>query len=780
MSLKLFILQPEVVFAAQVLMAEISYPLADITFGSVTIGGATENPAINALAGYTVLFGSAPGLEDRGRSFIRRTSVFDDLLFIGYSSQGSHRGEVNIENGTYITCVALREVWSKPQRFVRSDFEPFIVQLKNFDESFENNGSGVEFYPKANTGPAVAGDIDAGTGLLTVDFDGSTSYSLPAGVGLTDYLWGVEDGSVTVGTSADAEITATYEAGFRYAWLRVTDANGLEHTAYRGILADDPDDSLCVDVWQIESWTSTQQGQQVDIRILSELPRSTYIDGTLVMIYDPDEPDQASRLKFIGWHHNDRADLQFVKTGFLRDTILECLDVGGKLDTLPGQSQVIENVDKLYVFTVADDAALGAELLTVAPLPISLLNGDTLDVNGAGTNIVTVVGAVAKGATAFGVAPLSAAITAGDSLEYQLQPRNWSQMYHPTMYLFIDHLLRYGSTALSLADWSWPSTEVAYHFIARESQADTLWRQVQEQARAIVPDHTINCTPLGQLIMRVDPMTQPPFLRTSVVQATLAGRIQAIRAPHTPPPRISEIRAGAMVEGWLPVATLPVEVTYTLRPSAETAIGSFAVAVYPIPATIPSGATVQHVSNPGGLLIATLTLTAEATEGATSLSVEETVEIIFEWDRLRYIAMEAGPEVIPTQFCIAPGKIPGQGAQKLMINNKITQSDATLQANIGALYARMNAEYSIFTIELAGGDDLGIDPSAMTWVNSGALDAKYIPQRALDFFPCRLLPLEVSRRYSYSKTGVVVSVSLRCEREVSSDVWAVLVTGEEF
>jgi hypothetical protein len=46
---------------------------------------------------------------------------------------------------------------------------------------------------------------------------------------------------------------------------------------------------------------------------------------------------------FNGWHHTDPARILAERTGITRDTTFECLDVLGKMATLPGFDQTLEN-----------------------------------------------------------------------------------------------------------------------------------------------------------------------------------------------------------------------------------------------------------------------------------------------------------------------------------------------------------------------------------------------------------------------------------------------------
>ena len=701
MTRYLYVDQPVVVWRGTVNMAPV-YPLADITFdGAPTIG---SNPPLEALEGMTVVFGSALGKDDKGRQRIRKQSIFDDTLFIGYSPQGSLDGEVNLADGDWIEVWDERRVWSRVQRFFRQEAEPKTILFKDYDQVFASNGEGLLFYPKANAGPARAGTINPDTGLLTVAFPGPVgvaSFSIPSEVGIASYLWEVGDGTITVGSETDAEITATFPAGKRYVSLTVTDTNGLAHTMYTLVVARDPNADICVEKWLIESWTSPPQGQQLSVRIVSNLPRATYPDGAPVLMFDDEEPDHLC--EFAGWHHTDSASLEFVETGALRDTVLHCLDMGGKLDTLAGQAQILSS---------------------------------------------------------------------------KATPSKWGEIYHPGMYQMIDYLLRWHSTALELADFAWPEMEVDYGFVERESGADTIFRQVQEQARSLVYDHVFTCNRYGQLLLRADPQLQASADRTDEVQVALSGHIGAIRVVHQRPPRVYEVRGGAVLEGWAPVPGPEVEVEYTIRPAAGSFadIGETTVLTFPLPVALSTG----DVLNVKGLGVDFVTLTADAALGATSITVAPLGNTAAEWDFMIFTAMEPGAEIIPTVFCIAPGLTPGQGEQTMTINNKITPAQGDLNVAIGNLYARLNASESIIDVELADDGDLDIDPAEMTWVTLGPFASRYIPQRLLPFFSetTRLLPLEVNRQFVYSKTGRVQKTTLRLERETAG-LAAVTFTGEE-
>jgi hypothetical protein len=682
MTRHLFVYSPPVVFAAQVNMSP-TFPLAEITFDNVTVGSVAP---VEALEGYTVLYGSTPGADDKGRGYIRKTSIFDNTLLVGYSSRGTFDGECNIANNDYITVIADRRVWAKPQRFVLSDSDPFVTILKDFELTFLANGAGVEFMPKANAGPARAGIVDPDTGVLTLDFDASDSYSNPAGVGIVAWQWDFADGTITAGDDDEETATVTFPPGFRYVSLTVTDDNAWEHTMYVPVLADDPDASLCVEKWQVDNWTHSQQGQNLGVRIMSELPRATYPDGAVVMLFD-DENGPDHYCDFYGWHQNDTANVEFVKTGVLRDTVLNCLDVAGRLDTLPAQTQVITGAD---------------------------------------------------------------------------EPETWLEMYHPTMYLLIDYLLRWHSTALELADWSWPTLEYDLQFITREAGADTLYRQVLQQARSVEVDHNVGCNRYGQLLMRPDPNLQASISRTATVQQALSGHIRSLRVPHERPPRYQWIRGGGVIEGWALVTGGSVQVEYVIRPSAFADIGAVSIATYPLPVALADD-DVLYLRGLGGVLLPWVTVSATASLGATSVSVDALTETVEVWSELVFTATETGPSVIPTTFCMAPGLVPGQGSQSMTVNNKLVQNDGGLQNMIGQLYAKLNSEWGTLEFDLVGVESMTpIDPAAMTWVTVGAFAAENIPQRLLALFAngARLLPLQLTRNVDEREGGTFETWSL--------------------
>ncbi len=331
--LRLYLLSPAVVFAARVNQASFTYPLAEVTYDTVTTGAYGD-----IQVGSTVLFGTAAGLDDLGRQRIRK-SADATKIYIGASSQGIRDGEVDLADNAYITVLDDYRVWSKPPRI-----EDDGTIYKDWDLAFTGNGD--EPPPVANGGPGVGLTID-GSYIATVTFDGTASFATADGATIASYLWDVQDGTITVGTAASSAITATFPAGFRWVSLTVTDSNGKTHVNRIPVMARDPDDDACVSAFEIESHTILPSGQNLKIRITEAIPGTTYPDGTLVMLWDgdPSSASDRSNMLFVGWHQTDPAQMSATREGLLADTTLECVDAAGRLAGLPIWPQELIHAD---------------------------------------------------------------------------------------------------------------------------------------------------------------------------------------------------------------------------------------------------------------------------------------------------------------------------------------------------------------------------------------------------------------------------------------------------
>lgn len=332
--MRLFLLSPEIIFAARVNQASFTYPLGEVTFDGVTTGAYTD-----VLPGMTVCFGSSAGADDYGRQRIRKAAT-SETLYVGRSSRGIRDGEVDLADDCYISVLDDYRVWSKiPYASVSDDDPPQTTWYKDHDIAVGTYTTNPP--PVANCGPGLMATIDDNSSLITVDFDASNSFAMAGS--LSTYLWDVGDGSITVGTSASATITATFPAGFRWVSLTVTDSNGNSHTARCPVYARDPADDETIDAFEITSHRINAQGQTLSVRIRQDIAASDYPDGTLAMIADgePEDAEDRTHMLFLGWHQNDPASIQASQLATLKDTTLQLVDVAGRLKSLPAFSQEV-------------------------------------------------------------------------------------------------------------------------------------------------------------------------------------------------------------------------------------------------------------------------------------------------------------------------------------------------------------------------------------------------------------------------------------------------------
>lgn len=327
MTQRLFLLSPAVVFAARVNQSAFTYDLAQVTFDGVTTGAYTD-----ILPGMTVLFGTSAGSDNRGRQRIRKAAT-SNALYFGRSSQGVRDGEVRLADNNYITVLNDYRVWAKIP-----DMDGETI-YKDADIAYTDETD--EIPPKANISlGAVAATID-GDDIITMNFNGAESYAVAPGATLTGYSWDVDDGTITAGADTSA-ITAEFPAGFRTVSLTVTDSNGKTHTTRVPVYADDPDDSDCVSFECLEH-RITPDGQTAAFRILEDIPITTYPDGTLVIFWEgePSNADVRDNVLFWGWVQTEDNAVTAERTATLKDVTLRCVDVAGRLATLPGFSQSI-------------------------------------------------------------------------------------------------------------------------------------------------------------------------------------------------------------------------------------------------------------------------------------------------------------------------------------------------------------------------------------------------------------------------------------------------------
>lgn len=332
---RLFLLNPDIVFAAQVNLPDpAEYPISFIAYDNVTTGDYTDIED-----GMTLLLGSAPGLDDLGCQRVRGTQGVPATtisIFVGRSSRGIRDGELTLVDNAYITVLNEFLPWAK-MSFIDADGRIFK------DSIIEVGDNTTHPPPVANFGESYAATIN-GDDVIIVHLPGVLSFAVADGATITDYLWDIKDGELLVGSSlTDASIDVAFPAGYRYPSLTVTDSNGKSHTTRRLIVADDPDNRISFDGFAIDNIRITDGGQTLSIRVLEDMPQATYSVRAQALIWDSEPMGAANRdhMLIVGWLGTEESTISAGKTGLLRDTTLTILDIGAKLDLLPGFPQSI-------------------------------------------------------------------------------------------------------------------------------------------------------------------------------------------------------------------------------------------------------------------------------------------------------------------------------------------------------------------------------------------------------------------------------------------------------
>jgi hypothetical protein len=331
MTLRFYMHQPDTIFEARVNEpSTVTYPIQDIAFDGVTTGAFGDIEP-----GMTVLFGSSAGADDYGRNRVRKAAT-STLLKIGRSSIGTRDGEVQVVDNAYITVLDEYKIWSKIPYI---DGDDNAAMYKDGDIEVGTNTTTPP--PVANTGPPAAGTIDSGTSELAVSLPPggvNQSFAVADGATISTYLWELPTGvAFTFGSVAsDGAIQVAADPGFHWIKLTVTDSNGKTHTA----ASDDT-----IGASQIKEHRITRHGQTMSIGVTQDIAETTYKDGSLVLVMDGEPESQAVRrnIMFWGWGQIDPAQILASKEATLSETIIKCVDVGGRLDTLPGFTQAVYN-----------------------------------------------------------------------------------------------------------------------------------------------------------------------------------------------------------------------------------------------------------------------------------------------------------------------------------------------------------------------------------------------------------------------------------------------------
>lgn len=461
--MKLFLAPAVPVFKARVDGPDaFAFPMRDIEYDTVTLGTYSD-----IWPNMTVFLGSTEGASDLGVTRVRALPDANTLP-IGLSSRGIRYGEIDPVNDCYLTVLSDWRVWPKIPR-IDADGTRYM------DGAMDWATYGQYSPPVALAGAAVIATIDPDTEVITVEFDAGDSYTTHPGATIAAYGWAVGDGTITVGTTSTAAITATFPAGFRWVAVAVADSNSQFSYRHIPVLAIDPADDPCISNFTIERHTIRPDGQEMTVRIREDIPTSTYPDNTLALVFEGEPSDAADRsnLVMMGWLEDEPAEIEGTETGTLRDVTLQIVDVAGRLKSLPAFPDIIEETD---------------------------------------------------------------------------DPDQWGEMEGLNMDRFFHFLLKWQSTVLDLADWTWSGTTTTYPAPRLISEGNTNWENIARKANDLIPAHILTCDTKGALRILPDPLFLPVADRTSTVQASLdANDYSNLSYTQQRHPRVHWLRTHAII-----------------------------------------------------------------------------------------------------------------------------------------------------------------------------------------------------------------------------------------
>lgn len=332
---------PQAVFKARVNMSSVTYPVTELIFDTVTLGAYTD-----VQPDMTLLLGSSEGGDQYGRVRVQNPTT-DSTIPVGRISRGVEDGELDVVDNAHITILREFRVWARlPWQ------SPDGVDYKDSTIGVGDNMQ--HLWPVVNMGGHFADYID-GDGVVTVAFDGSASYTMADGATIVTWAWDIGDGVLIAGALDEDNVTIEFEAGDHIVSLTITDSNGKINTGRRFVLAVDPANDVTLRTADVQ-FRLTQAGQTARVTVPEDIARTTYPDGALVMIWEgaPATPSDRSHMRFSGWHQSDDANIRTGKTGNVRETVLECVDIAGRLDTLPGFPQALERSDEVAWYYMPD------------------------------------------------------------------------------------------------------------------------------------------------------------------------------------------------------------------------------------------------------------------------------------------------------------------------------------------------------------------------------------------------------------------------------------------
>lgn len=331
-----------VVWSRAVNMAYGIYPLQAITYDDAYSGTGSDS---DVLPGMTVIVRA--GNTSRIKGLLRVAEGGANGTTLQVSEHG--RGVVQISDDDRLDVIDEYRI---------ADMLVGATDTLPRDSRIEYTDQTDDYPPLANANGAFFGFVDDGENYATVTLDASDSAPMdPSNSSGLTYAWDVGDGTITVGTSTDESITATFPAGIRHVLLTVTDADNSATATKRVPVAvytrgaGSAFPAIDVDLDELtgernRGWSGRFQLPADSASLLSNMP-----DGAMVAYFE-DEYYGGTRQSY-GSQSSDRNHIKFI--GYLdRETIqltpdeqrvqFEAIGPMEVLYRTPALPQILENV----------------------------------------------------------------------------------------------------------------------------------------------------------------------------------------------------------------------------------------------------------------------------------------------------------------------------------------------------------------------------------------------------------------------------------------------------
>lgn len=245
-------------------------PLAQLTIDNLS-GSFTSV----VKAGMTAWIGSTSGARDIGVYRIRKTPTADTLyiqeLSNGDPGQLAVRDLQPLADNAFVTIYEGENSWSVASRIEYSGGVDARVGTfyKDYDTAYtDQNETGGDVPCILNIGDNEAGQVNSTTGLMTISRTADTY--IWDGATVSTYLWNVDGGTITSGSTSTQSITVDYTYGNYLLECTITLSTGAVVIARRWIIAHDPTNHPATEI-QIGSDRRDQYGRRMSIRTLEDI-----------------------------------------------------------------------------------------------------------------------------------------------------------------------------------------------------------------------------------------------------------------------------------------------------------------------------------------------------------------------------------------------------------------------------------------------------------------------------------------------------------------------------